>query len=87
MAKVGSAEQAVREIRRRTLGQFSAEEKIWIVLKGLRGEERIAALCRREGLAQRLAPTTSPDAHGSVDADISRDRCFDSLDSHQPVPS
>ena len=54
MAKAGSAEQAVREIRRRTRRQFSAEEKIRIVLEGLRGEESIAALCRREGLAPNL---------------------------------
>ena len=38
MAKAGSAEKVVREIRRRTRRRFSAEEKIWIVLEGLRGE-------------------------------------------------
>ena len=54
MAKAGSAENVVREIRRRTRRQFSAEEKIRIVLEGVRGEESIAALCRREGLAQNL---------------------------------
>ena len=54
MAKAGSTEQTVREIRRRTRRQFSAEEKIRIVLEGLRGEESIAALCRREGLAPNL---------------------------------
>ena len=54
MAKAGSAEQAVREIRRRTRRQFSAEEKIRIVLEGLRGEESIAALCLWEGLAPNL---------------------------------
>ena len=42
------------EIRRHTRRRFSAEEKIRIVLEGLRGEESIAALCRREGLAPNL---------------------------------
>ncbi len=48
------AEQVVRNIRRRTRKQYSAEEKIRIVLEGLRGEESIAALCRREGIAESL---------------------------------
>ena len=43
------AEQVVKEIRRATRRQFSAEEKIRIVLSGLRGEDSIAELCRREG--------------------------------------
>ena len=43
------AEKAVRDIRRRTRKQYSAEEKIRIVLDGLRGEDSIAALCRRKG--------------------------------------
>ena len=41
------AEQVVKDIRRPTRRQFSAEEKIRIVLEGLRGEESIAELCRR----------------------------------------
>ena len=49
-----SAEQSVRDIRRKTRKQYSAEEKIRIVLEGLRGEESIAALCRREGIAESL---------------------------------
>ena len=49
-----SAEKVVQEIRRKTRRQFSAEEKIRIVLEGLRGEESIAALCRREGLNPNL---------------------------------
>ena len=40
-----SAEKAVREIRRATRRSYSSEEKIWIVLEGLRGEESIAASC------------------------------------------
>jgi len=49
-----AAERTVRDIRRRTRKQHSAEEKIRIVLAGLRGEESIAALCRREGIAESL---------------------------------
>ena len=52
--KKPSGEAAVREIRRRARRRFSAEEKIRIVLEGLRGEESIAALCRREGIASNL---------------------------------
>src|SRR5215468_4116451 len=48
------AEQVIREIRRSTRRQFSAEEKIRIVLSGLRGEDSIAELCRREGIVQNL---------------------------------
>ena len=45
-----SAEKTVRDIRRATRRQYSAEEKIRIVLEGLRGEESIGELCRREGI-------------------------------------
>jgi transposase len=48
------AEQVVKDIRRATRRQFSAEAKIRIVLEGLRGEESIAELCRREGIVQNL---------------------------------
>jgi transposase len=48
------AEQVVKDIRRATRRQFSAEEKIRIVLEGLRGEESIAELCRREGIATSM---------------------------------
>jgi transposase len=48
------AEQVIKEIRRATRRQFSAEEKIGIVLSGLRGEDSIAELCRREGIVQNL---------------------------------
>ena len=50
-----SAEEAVRDIRRATRRHFSAEDKIRIVLEGLRGEDSIAELCRKEGIAQNLA--------------------------------
>ena len=45
----GAVEKAVREIKRRTRRRFSPEDKIRIVLQGLRGEDSIAELCRREG--------------------------------------
>ncbi len=54
MEKKASAEKAIREIRRKTRRRFSAEEKIRIVIEGLRGEESIASLCRREGIAANL---------------------------------
>ena len=49
-----SAEKVVKDIRRRTRKQHSSEEKIRIVLEGLRGEESIAELCRREGIASSV---------------------------------
>ena len=48
------AEKAVRDIRRATRRQYSAEEKIRIVIAGLRGEDSIAELCRKEGINQNL---------------------------------
>jgi len=50
MTEKRSTEKTIRDIRRRTRKKYSAEEKIRIVLEGLRGEESIAELCRREGL-------------------------------------
>ena len=49
-----SAEKVVKDIRRATRRQYGAEEKIRIVLEGLRGEDSIAELCRREGINQNL---------------------------------
>ena len=49
-----AADQVVKGIRRKTRKQYSAEEKIRIVLAGLRGEESIAALCRQEGISESL---------------------------------
>ncbi len=48
------AEDAIRDIRRATRRHFSAEEKIRVVLEGLRGEDGIAELCRREGIASSM---------------------------------
>jgi len=50
----GPADHVVKDIRRATRRHFSAEDKIRIVLEGLRGEESIAELCRREGIVQNL---------------------------------
>lgn len=49
-----AVEATVREIRRKTRKKYSAEEKVRMVLEGLRGEEKIAELCRREGLHQNM---------------------------------
>ena len=52
--KKSKTEAVVREIRRKTRRKYSAEEKIRIVLEGLKGEESIAGLCRREGISPNL---------------------------------
>ena len=54
MQEKRNPEAVVREIRRRTRRKFTAEEKIRIVLEGLKGEESIAELCRREGISPNL---------------------------------
>jgi len=54
-----SSDRLVKDIRRATRRQYSAEEKIRIVLDGLRGEHSIAELCRREGIAESLYYTWS----------------------------
>jgi transposase len=54
MSERRDPEKVVREIKRKTRRKFSSEEKIRIVLEGLRGEESIAELCRREGLSPNL---------------------------------
>ena len=78
MAKAGSTEKVVQEIRRQTRRRFSAEEKIRIVLEGLRGEEGIGALPRRccmktlrgwDGLAcTSRAPPQQPHYRDEVEA-------------------
>ena len=64
-----SAERVVKAIRRKTRRQFSAEEKTRIVLEGLvleglRGDDSIAELCRKEGIAQSLYYTWSKEFMG-----------------------
>ena len=54
MTKKRDPEQVVREIKRKTRRRFSAEEKTRIVLEGLRGEDTIAGLWRREGISPNL---------------------------------
>src|SRR5260221_12461464 len=80
------AEKRVRDIRRATRRQYSAEEKIRIVIAGLRGEDSIAELCRKEGINQnlyyrwskdfleagkkRLAGDTAREATGDADKEL-----------------
>jgi len=52
--KKESAESTVRRIRRKTRKKYSAEEKIRIVIEGLKGEVTVADLCRKEGISQSL---------------------------------
>jgi transposase len=54
MKKKVSSESVVKDIRHRTRTKYSSEEKIRIVLEGIRGEESIANLCRREGMPNNL---------------------------------
>ena len=49
-----SPESVVREIKRKTRRKFNSEEKIRVILEGLKGEDSIAAICRREGIAPSL---------------------------------
>ena len=65
MSKKGSAEKTIQNIRRKTRRLYSSEEKIRIVLEGLRGEESIATLCRREGIAESLYYSWSKGVPGS----------------------
>ena len=52
--RTSDSESRVREIRRKTRRRYSSEEKIRIVLEGLKGEESIAEICRREGISPNL---------------------------------
>ena len=54
MSKEASAEATVRNISRKTQRKYSAEEKIRIVLEGIRGDHTVAELCRREGINENL---------------------------------
>ena len=54
VSQTPSSERIVKDIRRATRKQYSAEEKIRIVLDGLRGEHSVAELCRREGIAESV---------------------------------
>jgi len=61
MSKKTDPERVVREIKRKTRRKFSAEEKIRIILEGLRGELSIAEFCRREGISPNLYYSWSKD--------------------------
>ena len=64
-----TAEKTIRNIRRNSRRKYSGEEKIRIVLEGLRGEETVAELCRREGISQSLCYRWSK---GFLEADKQR---------------
>ena len=90
-------EKIVKDIKRATRKQYSAEEKIRIVLDGLRGEDSIAELCRREGISQgiyykwskdfmeagkrRLAGDPSAHEHEFTDWDALKARVLDFIES------
>ena len=57
--QTSAAEKTIKDIRRATRKHHSAEDKIRIVLEGLRGEDSIAAICRREGIAESLYGVTT----------------------------
>jgi transposase len=67
-----SSERIVKDIRRATRKQYSAEEKIRIVLDGLWGEHSVAELCRREGIAESLYYNWSKGVPGSRQAEAGR---------------
>ena len=63
-SKTSHGERVVKDIKRKTRKQYSAEEKIRIVLDGLRGEDSIAEICRQEGISQSLYYKWSKDFMG-----------------------
>jgi len=71
------AEQVVKDIRRKTRRHFSSEDKIRIVLEGLRGDDSIAELCRKEGIAQSLYYTWSKEFMEAGKQRLSRDTTRD----------
>ena len=54
MTKKKKVKSLIKDIKRKTRRKFSAEEKITIILEGLKGEESVAGICRREGIAPAL---------------------------------
>ena len=71
---MSNTEKRVKDIRRNTRRKFSTEEKIRIVLDGLRGESSIAELCRREGINPNLSPLEQGLAGGREEATVGRYR-------------
>ena len=64
--KKKNTESIIRDIKRRTRRKFSSEEKIRVVLEGLRGEESIAAICRKESIHPNLYYKWSKDFMGAA---------------------
>ena len=83
-----SSERLVKNIRRATRKQYSSEEKIRIVLDGLRGEFSIAELCRREGLAESLYYSWSKEflEAGQAPAGGRYGACSNQQRGHGPSP-
>ena len=73
MTRKSSAEKTVRDIRRATRKCYSSEEKIRIVLEGLRGEESVAELCRKEGINANIYYRWSKDFLEAVKKRLSGD--------------
>jgi transposase len=69
--ETSSVESTVREIRRKTRKKYSAEEKVRSVLEGLRGEEKIAELCLREGIHKTCTTNGSRNFWKQVSSDWS----------------
>ena len=72
MRKKSSDQKTIRDIRRATRRHYSTEEKIRIVLEGLRGEDTIAELCRREGLNSNVVLSLVQGVHGGRQDAFSR---------------
>ena len=68
----GAAERTIKDSRRQTRKRYSSEDKIRIVLAGLRGEDSIAELCRQEGIAQGLYYSWSKEFLGEARAPLVR---------------
>jgi transposase len=85
----GPATQVVKDIRRATRRHFSAEDKIRIVLEGLRYEESIAELCRREGIVQNLYYRSSKEFLEAGKRRLAGDvqHCGCGPDPHQTSPT
>ena len=86
-----AVKKAVRDIKRRTRRKFSPEEKIRIVLQGLRGEDSIAELCRREGLHQNQYDRWSKEfleaGRQRLAGDIEREATSDEVKTLREPPS
>ena len=87
MTRKSSAEKTVRDIRRATRKRYSSEEKIRIVLEGLRGEESVAELCRKEGINTNIYYRWSKDFLEAGKKRLSGDTEYDILLHVIPRPS